>query len=82
MTVKEYTLTDVSDNLDGLHNMAMFINSGTYTEEIGDKILHHMLDKIEELQGVVSFMRLYPQLKAEQAMNLESSNDIQAASNH
>ena len=86
MTVKEYTLTDVSDNLESLHDMAMFINSGSYTEQIHDLVLHCMLDRIEELQGVVSFMGLYPQIKAkelaEKTMNLENSNEIQLASNH
>ncbi|MFN3014302.1 hypothetical protein ACK1CN_00050 [Vibrio coralliilyticus] len=41
-----------------------------------------MQEQIETLQGMISYMRIYPQIKAkelaEQAMNLESSNDIQA----
>ena len=66
MTAKEYTLTDISDSLEGLHDMAMYINSGSYTEEISEKVLHLMLDRIEDLQGMVSFMRIFPEIKAQE----------------
>lgn len=38
MNTTEYTLTHVSDSLEQLSNMALYLNSGAYTEEISEKL--------------------------------------------
>ncbi|MCG9573706.1 RstC protein, partial [Vibrio diabolicus] len=69
MTSKEYTLTDVSDSLEGLYDMAVYLNSGSYTEEISEKIIHHLHDKIVDLQGMVNFIRIAPELQESKPQN-------------
>ncbi|NAZ98735.1 RstC protein [Vibrio toranzoniae] len=68
MSFQEYTLTDVSDKVNDLHNMSTFLNSDAYTEEIGDKLTFHMLEEIETLQSMLSFIRIYPQIKAQEQL--------------
>ena len=62
MANKEYTLMDVSDSLEGLYNMAVYLNSGAYTEDIAEKIIDQMHDRIVDVQGMVNFMRIAPEL--------------------
>lgn len=76
MSTTEYTLTHVSDSLEQLSNMALYLNSGAYTEEISEKVICHLHDKITDLQAVVDFMILSPQVITEQS---ESKIDV---SNH
>ena len=86
MTVKEYTLSDAEAKLNEISNISIFLSTGDCPQEIAYNLQDHMQEQIETLQGMISYMRIYPQIKAkelaDQAMNLESSNDIQAASNH
>ncbi|MEZ9567195.1 RstC protein [Vibrio artabrorum] len=69
MSIQEYTLTDVSDKVNDLHDMSLFLNSGSYTEEIGDKLTFHMMEEIETLQSMLSFIRIYPQIKAQEQLD-------------
>ena len=69
MSFQEYTLTDVSDKVNDLHDMSLFLNSGSYTEEIGDKLTFHMMEEIETLQSMLSFIRIYPQIKAQEQLD-------------
>ncbi|EGU42106.1 hypothetical protein [Vibrio scophthalmi] len=78
MTIREYTLLDVSDSVNELHNIALYLNSGAFTEEIADKVTFLMLERIEELQSNLSFMRLYPELKAEELADNVSNLETQA----
>lgn len=72
MANKEYTLMDVSDSLEGLYDMTVYLNSGSYTEEIAEKIIHHLHDKIVDVQGMVNFIRIAPEL-AESKLEIDSS---------
>lgn len=72
MANKEYTLMDVSDSLEGLYDMTVYLNSGSYTEEIAEKIIHHLHDKIVDVQGMVNFIRIAPEL-AESKLEFDSS---------
>lgn len=67
MSTKEYTLTHVSDTLEQLSNIALYLNSGAYTDEISEKVINHLHDKIADLQAVVNFMILSPQVFSEQS---------------
>ena len=69
MSFQEYTLTDVSDKVNDLHDISTFLNSGAYTEEIGDKLTFHMMEEIETLQSMLSFIRIYPQIKAQEQLD-------------
>ncbi|UQV20284.1 RstC protein [Vibrio sp. J383] len=69
MSFQEYTLTDVSDKVNDLHDMSLFLNSGSYTEEIGDKLAFHMMEEIETLQSMLSFIRIYPQIQAQEQLD-------------
>ncbi|MEZ8122757.1 RstC protein [Vibrio splendidus] len=69
MSIQEYTLTDVSDKVNDLHDMSLFLNSGSYTEEIGDKLTFHMMEEIETLQSMLSFIRIYPQIQAQEQLD-------------
>ncbi|CAK3420671.1 MULTISPECIES: RstC protein [Vibrio] len=69
MSFQEYTLTDVSDKVNDLHDMSLFLNSGSYTEEIGDKLTFHMMEEIETLQSMLSFIRIYPQIQAQEQLD-------------
>lgn len=69
MNLQEYTLTDVSDKVNDLHDMSLFLNSGSYTEEIGDKLTFHMMEEIETLQSMLSFIRIYPQIQAQEQLD-------------
>lgn len=64
MTVKEYTLSDAEDKLNNIAQMSMFLQSGACPAEISLNLYDHMHEEIENLQGMLSFMRLYPELKA------------------
>ncbi|HAT8553745.1 TPA: RstC protein, partial [Vibrio vulnificus] len=39
-------------------------SSGSCPGEMTQNLNNHMLDEIETLQGILSFMRVYPELKA------------------
>ncbi|HAS8024419.1 TPA: RstC protein, partial [Vibrio cholerae] len=62
MSLKLYTLMDVYDSLEDLNNMAVYLNSGAYTDEIARQVQNLICDKIIDLQGMVNFMRLSPSL--------------------
>lgn len=84
MTVKEYTLSDLESKLNEISNISVFLGTGDCPREIAYNLHDHMHEQIEQLQGMVSFMRLYPKLKAkelaEEALKLEFSNSNQAES--
>ncbi|HIF5576202.1 TPA: RstC protein [Vibrio parahaemolyticus] len=71
MTIKEYTLSDAEDKLNHIAAISMFLNSGACPTEILFNLYDHMHDEIENLQGILSFMRLYPEIKAQE---LEASS--------
>ncbi|ELA4926566.1 RstC protein [Vibrio cholerae] len=62
MSLKPYTLMDVYDSLEDLNNMALYLKSGAYTDEIAHQVQNLICDKIIDLQGMVNFMRLSPSL--------------------
>ncbi|AIL70634.1 RstC protein [Vibrio vulnificus] len=64
MTIKEYTLQDAEAKLNEISNIALFLSSGSCPGEMTQNLNNHMLDEIETLQGILSFMRVYPELKA------------------
>lgn len=78
MTMKEYTLSDVESKLNAISNISIFLGTGDCPDEIAFNLRDHMHDEIENLQGMLSFIRLYPELKAQeqQASNpqIDSSN--------
>lgn len=82
MTVKEYTLSDAEDKLNNIANLSIFLNSGACPKEISYNLMDHMHEEIESLQGMLGYMRILPQLKAkelaENAINMESNNEISA----
>ncbi|MEL7385176.1 MAG: RstC protein [Pseudomonadota bacterium] len=66
MTVKEYTLLDAEDKLSDIANISIFLQSGACPNSICDNLRDHLHEEIENLQGMLSFMRLYPELKAQE----------------
>nr|AKN38108.1 hypothetical protein [Vibrio tasmaniensis] len=69
MTVKEYTLSDLESKLNEISNISIFLGTGDCPKEIAYNLHDHMNDQIEELQGMVSFMRIYPQIKAQEQLD-------------
>lgn len=69
MTVKEYTLSDLESKLNEISNISIFLGTGDCPKEIAYSLHDHMNDQIEELQGMVSFMRIYPQIKAQEQLD-------------
>ncbi|MEZ8013969.1 RstC protein [Vibrio sp. FF112] len=69
MTVKEYTLSDLESKLNEISNISIFLGTGNCPKEIAYNLHDHMNDQIEELQGMVSFMRIYPQIKAQEQLD-------------
>ncbi|EJB8542875.1 RstC protein [Vibrio parahaemolyticus] len=74
MTVKEYTLSDAEDKLNNIAAISMFLNSGACPKEISFNLYDHMHDEIENLQGMLSFMRLYPEIKAQELEQATAQN--------
>lgn len=66
MNVKEYTLSDLESKLNEISNISMFLGTGDCPKEMASKLHGHMQDEIENLQGMLSFMRLYPDIKTEE----------------
>ncbi|EHZ2538534.1 RstC protein [Vibrio parahaemolyticus] len=66
MTVKEYTLSDLESKLNEISNISMFLGTGDCPKEMASNLHEHMHDEIENLQGMLSFMRLYPEIKAQE----------------
>ncbi|ELV8768490.1 RstC protein [Vibrio vulnificus] len=64
MTIKEYTLQDAEAKLNEISHIALFLSSGACPIEMSKNLNSHMLDEIETLQSILSFMRVYPELKA------------------
>ncbi len=55
MSLKPYTLMDVYDSLEDLNNMAVYLNSGAYTDEIARQVQNLICDKRHgELYEVVT----------------------------
>ncbi|CAK2193928.1 RstC protein [Vibrio crassostreae] len=69
MTVKEYTLSDLESKLNEISNISIFLGTGDCPKEISYNLHDHMNDQIEELQGMVSFMRIYPQIQAQEQLD-------------
>lgn len=69
MTVKEYTLSDLESKLNEISNISIFLGTGNCPKEIAYNLHDHMNDQIEELQGMVSFMRIYPQIQAQEQLD-------------
>ncbi|SON48610.1 hypothetical protein [Vibrio tapetis] len=72
MTVKEYTLSDAEAKLDTIASISLFLSTGNCPREIAFNLQDHMQDEIENLQGILGFMRIYPQIKAQE---LEHASD-------
>ncbi|EGU0147484.1 RstC protein [Vibrio parahaemolyticus] len=73
MTVKEYTLTDVEEKLNDIASITLFLSSGSCPKEISFNLMDHLQDEIENLQHIVGFMALYPELKAQELRELKSA---------
>jgi hypothetical protein len=71
MTIQEYTLTDLEDKLTDISNVSLFLTTGACPEEIASRLHEHMHEQIENLQGMMSHMRLYPLIKAEELAKVE-----------
>ena len=69
MTAKEYTLSDLESKLNEISNISIFLGTGDCPKEIAYDLHDHMNGQIEELQGMVSFMRIYPQIKAQEQLD-------------
>ncbi|MEZ8932385.1 MULTISPECIES: RstC protein [unclassified Vibrio] len=69
MTVKEYTLSDLESKLNEISNISIFLGTGDCPKEIAYNLHDHINDQIEELQGMVSFMRIYPQIQAQEQLD-------------
>jgi hypothetical protein len=79
MTVKEYTLSDAEDKLNNIAQMSMFLQSGACPAEISLNLYDYMHEEIENLQGMLSFMRLYPELKARELAESKLESDVSKA---
>lgn len=66
MTAKEYTLSDLESKLNEISNISIFLGTGDCPKEIALNLHDYMHDQIEQLQGMISFMQIYPQIIAEQ----------------
>lgn len=66
MTIKEYTLEDAESKLNEIADTSLFLSSGSCPSDISSNLMDHMLDEIDTLQGILSFMRVYPELKAKE----------------
>ncbi|HDM8044644.1 TPA: RstC protein [Vibrio campbellii] len=77
MTIKEYTLSDLESKLNEISNISIFLGTGDCPREIAYELHDHMNEQIESLQGMLSFMRLYPQLKAQELA--ESKQELELA---
>lgn len=69
MTVKEYTLSDLESKLNEISNISIFLGTGDCPKEIANDLYDHMNDQIEELQGMVSVMRINPKIKAQEQLD-------------
>lgn len=74
MTVKEYTLSDLESKLNEISNISMFLGTGDCPKEMASNLHEHMHDEIENLQGMLSFMRLYPEIKAQELEHTTAQN--------
>ncbi|MDD9180725.1 MULTISPECIES: RstC protein [Aliivibrio] len=70
MTVKEYTLTDLEAKINNISSISMFLRTESCPKDISISLQDHMQEEIENLQGILSFMQIYPQI-----INKESSTD-------
>ena len=75
MTVKEYTLSDLESKLNEISNISIFLGTGDCPKEIAYNLHDHMNDQIEGLQRMVSFMRIYPQIKAQEQLESPSKSN-------
>ncbi len=55
----KYTLNDVSDSVDRLHSISMFLNSRGCTDDIRSSVTEHLLNEIESLQGVLTYAQVF-----------------------
>ncbi|MEZ9441390.1 hypothetical protein [Vibrio atlanticus] len=55
----KFTLDDISDQVNRLHSISMFLESGAYTDDIRAGITEHLLNEIESLQGVLMHARVF-----------------------
>ncbi|MEZ8605540.1 RstC protein [Vibrio sp. 10N.222.49.A3] len=69
MTAKEYTLTDLEVKINEISSISMFLSTGSCPKEIAFNLQDHMQDEIENLQGMVSYMKVYPQIKAQEQLD-------------
>ncbi len=76
MNIQEYTLSDLESKVNEISNISLFLGTGDCPKEIAFNLHDHMHEQIESLQGMLSFMRHYPTLKArelaEEALNPDS----------
>lgn len=75
MTVKEYTLTDLEVKINEISNISVFLGTGCCPKEIAFNLQDHMHDEIVNLQGMLSFMRIYPQIKAQERAESKLKTD-------
>ncbi|MEZ8902614.1 MULTISPECIES: RstC protein [unclassified Vibrio] len=69
MTAKEYTLTDLEEKINEISSISMFLSMGSCPKEIAFNLQDHMQDEIENLQGMVSYMKVYPQIEAQEQLD-------------
>ncbi|RBW65974.1 RstC protein [Vibrionales bacterium C3R12] len=75
MTAKEYTLSDLESKLNEISNISIFLGTGDCPGEIASSLHSHMHDQIDQLQGMMSFMRVYPQIKAQELAESQLKTD-------
>ena len=85
MSIREYTLTDAESKLNDIAGISLFLSAGSCPKELESKLIDHMQDEIETLQGMLSFMRIYPELKAKElaenvtSLEINTNNQVQTA---
>ncbi|HCE1484563.1 RstC protein [Vibrio parahaemolyticus] len=79
MTIKEYTLSDLESKLNEISNISLFLGTGDCPKEIAFSLHDHMHEQIEQLQGMVSFMRLYPEIKAQELAESKQEPELATA---
>ncbi len=71
MSNQEYKLSDLESKLNEISNISLFLSTGDCPKEIAFSLHDHMHEQIETLQGMMSHMRLYPLIKAQELAKTE-----------
>ncbi|MBY8103174.1 hypothetical protein KW487_11000 [Vibrio fluvialis] len=64
MTMEAYTLGNAEKISDDVMNIALFLKSGAcnHKPEIHEQVFNEMFIKLEQLQGVLAYMRIAPDI--------------------